>query len=269
MKLLRAIFNFFRDILQSRKIILDLAKRDLKTRYLGSYLGILWAFILPAINILLFWFVFQVGFKSTPVDNFPFILWLLPGMIPWNFFSDSLMGATNSILDNSYLVKKVVFRVSILPLVRVLSALFVHLFFIAFLFLVFFIYGYKPSIYNLQVFYYLFATVSLALGLSWITSSLIIFFKDLGQLVSMMLQIGFWLTPIFWTTKIIPVEYHFVLKLNPFYYIVEGYRDTFIYHIWFWEHYKLTLNFWGITLTSLLIGVFLFKKLRPHFADVL
>lgn len=261
--------NFLKDILRSRKLILELAKRDLKVRYLGSYLGILWAFILPTINILIFWFVFQVGFKSTPVDNFPFILWLLPGIIPWNFFSDSLMGATNSVLDNSYLVKKVVFRVSILPLIRVLSALFVHLFFIAFLFIMFFVYGYKPSIYNLQVFYYLFATVSLVLGLSWITSSLVIFFKDLGHLVAMLLQFGFWLTPIFWTAKTLPLKYHFLLKLNPVYYIVEGYRETFIYHEWFWQHYKLTLNFWGITMSSLLIGVFLFKKLRPHFADVL
>jgi len=269
MKFFSSTISFLKDILRSRKLILELAKRDLKVRYLGSYLGILWAFILPTINILIFWFVFQVGFKSNPVDNFPFILWLLPGIIPWNFFSDSLMGATNSVLDNSYLVKKVVFRVSILPLIRVLSALFVHLFFIVFLFIMFFVYGYKPSIYNLQVFYYLFATGSLVLGLSWITSSLVIFFKDLGQLVAMVLQIGFWLTPIFWTSEILPVKYHFLVKLNPFYYIVEGYRETFIYHEWFWQHYKLTLNFWGITVSSLLIGVFLFKKLRPHFADVL
>ena len=269
MNIFRATISFLQDIIKSRKLILELSKRDLKTRYLGSYLGILWAFILPTVNILLFWFVFQVGFKSMPVDNFPFILWLLPGIIPWNFFADSLMGATNSVLDNGYLVKKVVFRVSILPLIRILSALFVHLFFIVFLCVMYLAYGYKPSIYNLQVFYYLIATISLVLGLSWITSSLVIFFKDLGQFVAVILQFGFWLTPIFWAAKTLPSKYQFLLKINPFYYIVEGYRETFISHEWFWQHYKLTLNFWGFTLTALLIGIFLFKKLRPHFADVL
>lgn len=269
MNILSATMRFLLDIIRSRKLIIELAKRDLRTRYLGSYLGILWAFIIPTINILIFWFVFQVGFKNAPVDNFPFILWLLPGIIPWNFFADSFMGATNSVLDNGYLVKKVVFRVSILPIIRIISALFVHLFFIAFLFFMYFVYGYKPSIYNFQVIYYLLATISLVLGLSWITSSLVIFFRDLGQFVAVILQFGFWLTPIFWASKTLPGKYQFLLKINPFYYIVEGYRETFISHEWFWQHYKLTLNFWGITITCLLFGVFLFKKLRPHFADVL
>lgn len=263
------MFMFLLDIFKSRRLIFELAKKDLKNRYLGSYLGIIWAFIQPMVTIFIFWFVFQVGFRSAPVDNFPYVLWLVCGMVPWFFFSEGLQGATSSITDNSYLVKKVVFRVSSLPIIRIFSALFIHVFFIVVIFAMFFIYGYKPSIYNLQVIYYLIATISLLLGLCWITSALVVFIRDLGNIIAILIQFGFWLTPIFWSFKIMPEKYHFILKLNPIYYIVEGYRDTFINHIWFWQHYNITISFWLITLTLLFIGVFLFKRLQPHFADVL
>lgn len=269
MNLLKQFFNFFFDTLKSRKLLFELAKKDFRAKYLGSYLGIIWAFIQPTITVLIFWFVFQLGFKSMPVDNFPFILWLLCGIMPWFFFLESISNATNAILENSYLVKKVVFRVSILPIIKIISALFIHLFFIVFLFLIFLIYGYKPNIYNLQVIYYLLATVVLVLGVSWITSSLVIFLRDVGQIVGMILQFGFWITPIFWSLKIVPEEYQMFLKLNPVYYIVEGYRDSFIYHTWFWEHMYLTVYFWFVTLAVLIIGAIVFKRLRPHFADVL
>ncbi len=263
------MLKFLIDIVKSRKIIFELSKKDLQNRYLGSHLGIIWAFIQPMITIFIFWFVFQVGFKSAPVDNFPYVLWLVCGMVPWFFFSEGLQSATNSILDNSYLVKKVVFRVSTLPIIRILSSLLIHTFFILVIFIMFLIYGYKPSIYNLQVFYYLICTITLLLGLSWIASALVVFIRDLGNIISILIQFGFWLTPIFWSFKIMPEKYHFILKLNPLYYIVEGFRDTFINHIWFWQHYNVTISFWSITLTLLIIGVILFKRLRPHFADVL
>jgi len=265
----KRIFAFLKDIMQGRKLIFELAKKDLQTRYLGSYLGVIWAFIQPVTTILVFWFVFQVGFKSAPVKDVPFILWLICGMIPWFFFSDSLTSATNAVLDNTYLVKKVVFKVSILPIIRIISALFVHVFFILIIFIMLLIYGYPLSIYNIQFFYYLVCTIILVLGLSWITSSFVIFLKDLGQIIGILIQFGFWLTPIFWSYTIMPVKYQYLLKLNPLYYIIQGYRDSFINHVWFWNYYNQTINFWIITSLVFIIGALLFRKLRPHFADVL
>lgn len=251
------------------KLILELAKRDLKTRYLGSILGVVWGFIQPMITILLFWFVFQVGFKSRPVDNFPFVLWLMCGMIPWFFFSDAINNATNSIVESSYLVKKVSFRVGLLPLVKIVSALFIHLFFNFFLFFMFFVYNYDFNLYNIQIIYYLVANISLVIGLSFITASLMVFLKDIAQIVGMLLQFCFWLTPIFWTLDMIPKKYAILIKLNPVYYIVEGYRDSFIYKHWFWEKPNLALYYWGVSLLTFIIGIYLFSRLRPHFADVL
>lgn len=263
------LLSFMKDIKNIQKFIWEFSIRDFKTRYLGSFLGVLWAFIQPTIQIIIYWFVFQIGFKAVPVDNFPFILWLVSAMVPWFFIADSIQNATNSIADNSYLVKKVVFRVSILPVAKIYSALYIHLFFLLFMVGMFALYGYLPSIYNLQAIYYLGAAVLLVLGISWITASLIIFLKDIGQIVAMILQFGFWLTPIFYSLDIVPSRYQFLFKLNPFYYIVEGYRNSFVYYKWFWEQPNQTFYYWIVTLFVLAAGAFVFKKLRPHFADVL
>ena len=269
MRYFRALITLIREIFKNRKLLWQMTKRDFRQRYLGSYLGILWAFIQPMITVLIFWFVFQVGFKSMPVDNFPFILWLVCGMFPWFFISDSISSATNSIIESSFLVKKIVFRVELLPIVKIMSALVVHIFFVGILFLMFAYYGYSISIYNLQILYYFFAMICFSLGISWLTSSLTVFLRDVGQFVAMLLQFGFWFTPIFWSLKIIPEEYQEILQLNPMYYLVEGYRQSFIYKEWIWEHFELTIYFWTITAIVMFIGAWSFKKLRPHFADVL
>ena len=266
---LKTFYRFLRDIFKSKRLLVDLAKNDFKSRYMGNYLGILWAFVQPTAMIAIFWFVFQVGFKSMPVDNFPFILWLIAGMVPWFFYIEAFQSATNSILQNSFLVKKVVFRVSLLPIIQIISAFTIHLFFVLFLFGMFLYYGFSPTIYWLQIIYYMFCTIILVLGLSWLTSSVIVFFRDLGQIISMIIQFGFWLTPIIWSMKILPLEYHDIIKYNPVYYIVEGYRDSLIYNTWFWERADLSIQYWIITLVFFFIGAVVFRKLRPHFADVL
>ena len=251
------------------RLLFSLTKNDFKQKYLGSYLGITWAFIQPVITVLIFWFVFQVGFKAQPINDVPFILWLIAGMFPWFFFADAVGNATNAVVENTYLVKKIVFRVGLLPLIKIFSSLIVHLFFILFMYGLYMVYGYSFDIHWLQVFYYLGAMMVLILGISYITSAVVIFFKDMGQLVAMLLQFGFWLTPIFWFIGTIPEKYHFWIKLNPLVYIIEGYRDSMINHIWFWEKPTMGLYFWVLALIMIWIGLSTFRKLKPHFADVL
>ncbi|GIO92515.1 transport permease protein [Paenibacillus lactis] len=251
------------------KLLWELSKKDIKTKYLGSFMGVLWAFIHPLISIIVYWVVFQVGFKTMPVEDAPFILWFLCGMVPWLFFSEGLSSATNSIIENSYLVKKIVFRVSLLPIVKILASLFVHLFFIILLFVMFKIYNYNFSLYNLQLIYYLIATISLVMSISYITSTLVVFLKDVGQLVGVCIQLLFWLTPIFWNLDIVDEKYQLYFKLNPVFYLVEGYRDTFINEMWFWESPVMSCYFWLVVLLLGVIGYRTFKKMRSHFADVL
>jgi ABC-type polysaccharide/polyol phosphate export permease len=265
----RLFLRFLVTLFKSRGLVLNLTIRDIRARYLGSFLNFIWVFVQPTVTILILWFVFEVGFKSQPVERYPFALWLMTGIVPWFFLSESLGSATNSILEYSYLVKKVVFKVSVIPIIKILSALFIHLFFVGILFISFFLYGYKPRWSNLQLIYYMLAMMVLITGLSWITSSLIIFVRDVGQVVTMVLQFGFWLTPIVWDVQVMPAKYQRIMKLNPAYYITEGYRNSFMSGTWFWEYPRWTMEFWIFTGLVFVLGAFLFLKLRPHFADVL
>lgn len=266
---IRIMIAFFYDIIKNRRLLISLAKNDIKVRYLGSYLGIMWAFIQPLFTICIMWFVFSVGFKTVPVSGVPFILWLIAGMIPWFFISDVMISSANSIIENSYLVKKIVFRVALLPLIKIISALFIHLFFIIFLLVIFSLYGYYPSWYSLQLVYYLFAAVCILIGFSFITSAFTVFMRDFGQFIGVLVQFLFWATPIFWSLKMIPAKYQIYFYLNPVIYITEGYRETLIYKEWFWQHPIRFIYFWSVTIGLFVIGGILFRKLKPHFADVL
>lgn len=262
-------FQLIKDLWGSRRLIVELSQNDFKTRYAGSYFGMLWAFVQPVMTILVFWFVFEVGFRSSQVQGVPFILWFSCGLVPWFFFSDAWGNASNSFVEYSYLVKKVVFKISTLPMIKIISSLYVHLFFIVFLLLLFVTYGFWPGWYIFQLLYYGLCTVILVISLSFLTASIVPFFKDITQIINIVLQFGMWLTPIMWPYTMVAQEYHWLFSLNPMYYIVEGYRDTLINHTLFIDKPEQTLVFWLITSALFLLGTWTFKKLKPHFADVL
>jgi lipopolysaccharide transport system permease protein/teichoic acid transport system permease protein len=266
---LQRFADFLRDLVRSREVILTMTQRDFTSRYLGSCLGLVWAFVQPLANIGVIWFVFQVGFKAAPIHDFPFILWLSAGMIPWSFFSEALSRSTNSVVDKACVVKKVCFRASMLPIVAILSTLIVHLALVGVLFAMFACYGYLPSIYALQIPYYLGAMVLMLLGLSWLTSALTVFLRDVPQIISLVLQFGFWATPVFWPPEQMPEHIRWVIQLNPMYYIVTGYRHSFVDQVWFWEDLDGVCAFWFFTLICFLVGAVVFTRLRPHFADAL
>lgn len=264
------------ELWQNRKLIFQLAKNDFKTKFAGSYLGSIWAFVQPIVTVLVYWFVFEKGLKAGGVNTssgiaVPFVLWLVAGLIPWFFFSDAWNGGTNALIEYSYLVKKVVFKISILPIVKVVSALFVHCFFIIFTIVLYCGYQYYPDLYTLQILYYSLCTFVFVLGLSYATCALVGFFRDLTQLINIFLQVGVWMTPIMWnidTMELSPILIK-IFKLNPMYYIVAGYRDALINKVWFWDNPSLTIYFWFVTIALFAFGMFIFKRLKVHFADVL
>ena len=269
---MNTIFSLPMDIYKNRRLVAKLAKNDFKTRYAGSYLGIVWAFIQPVITILVYWFVFSVGFRSGTGDlGVPFVLYLVAGIVPWFFFQDALIGGTNSLLEYNYLVKKVVFNIRILPVVKVFSAVFVHCFFVVIVLVIYTCMGYPPSLYALQLVYYSFCIFMLILAITYMTSAAVVFFRDLSQIINIMLQVGVWVTPIMWDFNDLGLGGLLanILKLNPVFYIVQGYRDSLINKVAIWEHPVLTLYFWGFTLVVFVLGTRLFKKLQVHFADVL
>ncbi|WP_325148076.1 ABC transporter permease [Francisella philomiragia] len=248
-----------------------LAYNQFKEEYLGSYLGIVWAVIRPAMFILVIWLVFTFGIKpgGNLTETNAFILFLLTGMIPWFFFSEALTKACGSIISNEYLVKKVAFSINILPLVSILSCVIIHFVLVVFLILIFAMLGHYPSIYWLQIPYYMLCTMALLLGLGWLTSALNVFVRDVSEIVGLVVQFGFWFTPVFWSPDKIPEKYRFILDFNPMAYIIQGYRDIFINKVWFWEQSTSTAIFLIMVALILLFGALVFKRLTPHFGDVM
>ncbi len=266
---IREFYEFLRGLYRTRQTIKQLVKKDFRQQYLGSFLGLFWAFFQPAVYICILWFIFATGFRSGISTEFPFVLYLMSGMILWFFISESFTSGANALVENSYLVKKMVFRLSILPVVKVLSSLMIHVIFLGFLLVVYFFHGYSLHIHMLQVFYYLFATLILLLGLSWLSSALNVFVKDTIQIIRVFTRLGFWFTPIFWRIEMFPPKYQFVLKLNPFYYLINGYRDSLFYKVWFWKHLRLSCYYWAIACLFFIGGAIIFRRLRSHFADVI
>lgn len=125
------------------------------------------------------------------------------------------------------------------------------------------------SLYNLQFLYYLAALSVFSLGLGWFFSSMNVLYRDAGQVLGVILNMWFWLTPIVWGLDIIPEKYQYFVKLNPLYYIVEGYRFSFLYHIPLWHSYSVAIYFWAVCLLSFIAGAFVFRRLKPEFAEVL
>ena len=254
------ILSLPKELWQNRRLIWKLSKNDFKTRYAGSYLGIIWAFVQPVITILVYWLVFEKGF-SAKAEMFnsgvevPFVVYLTSGLVPWFFFSEAVNNSTNAMLEYNYLVKKVVFKISILPLIKIIAACFIHVFFVGVLLVIYFIYGYSVSPYLLQLIYYSFCMFILVLAMSYTLSSVVIFFRDLSQIVAIALQIGMWATPIMWSfTRVEDKPIALLFKLNPLFYVVNGW---------------MTLYFWVVTIALFAFGTFVFKRLKPHFADVL
>ena len=269
-----AAISVAQDIWKNRSLIRELAKNDFKKKFAGSYFGILWAFVSPIISICVYWFVFTVGMRnaSGEVNGYPFVLWLIAGIVPWFLFSEILSSGTDVLLEYAYLVKKIVFNISILPVIKVITATVIHLILLLFTLLLFLCTGHTPDIYLLQIPYYMAALWVLSAAAIFATSAVVIFFKDLKQVVNIFLQVFIWMTPIMWQDTVM-LENHpaiaWVVRLNPMYYIVKGYRDALINHAWFWEDMGMTLYFWAVAILLFLCGSSIFTRLKPHFADII
>lgn len=261
--------NFLRDIYNKRSILYELARRDFQKQYMGSYLGFVWVYLQPLLFITVLYAVFTFGFRTGhSAEGVPFAVHLITGMIAWFYIAENLNAGVNVIKSHSFLLKKVDFRLSMLPIVKLMSSFVPHLFFIFIAILVAILNGVYPSFYLLQLVYYFVAMLSLLLGMAWLTSSSNLFVPDISKVIGVIVTFGFWLTPIFWDLSQIPEKYQWIVQLNPAVYIVEGYRDSIINHIAFWEKPYQTLYFWIFTVLTLSLGIKIFQKLRPHFAEV-
>ena len=194
-------------------------------------------------------------------------MWFTCGIVPWLFLSDGITTASHSFIEYDYLIKKVKFNITILPLVKILSAFYIHLFFVFVTIIMALFFKIPLSLKAVQLLYYAFCAVCLLFAFTLLTSTIMVFFRDLNQIIGVILLIGMWGTPIAWSLESFSEKVHIYFKLNPFYYIIEGYRDSVLGRGWFWEKPLLSLYFWVVVVLLLLIGGFVFNKMKEYFAE--
>ena len=248
----------------------SLAKNDFKSKYANSQLGVFWAFLRPIVMAGVYIFVFSVIARSAPVsDLYPYAFWMLPGLIVWFVFSDSIMSGATTLSEYSYLVKNVRFDIRILPIVKVVSAFIIHTFFVALILILYAIWGLPLKWTMLQLPYYYFAVFCFSLAIARITSAWFPFFKDLTPALEILLMVLMWASPVMWDVSSLPGKYLLLFRLNPIYYLVNGYRDCFMGGRAVWEKLADTAYFWAVTLLLDWFGRRNFRKLSVHFADML
>lgn len=251
------------------RLLLRQAKMDFRRRYLGTLLGGTWAFVSPLTSIVLIYFVFSYGLKTSMMGNVSFVHWFVPAMMSWSFISESISLGCNAILESSYLVTKVVYPVWTLPIAKVLSALPVHILLMCGFIITLVVGGVGTPISWIQLVYYLFCSCILCMIIAFFSASLMVFVRDVMNIVAVVLQLLFWATPIFWDpAMIVGTKFHWLL-LSPFNYIIQGYRDSLFGGLFFWERPIATAFFWGVVFLLGGASVVLYRRIRPHFADVL
>lgn len=255
---------------QSSYMIRSMVIRDIRSRYMGSYLGFFWSVIHPLTQLLLYYFLFSVVMKmrlGAEYGETSFAVWLIAGLLPWMFFTEVVNRSPNAILEQSNVIKKIVFPSEILPFVHLTAAMVNHFIGLTILLGFLIVLGNGVSLNILFVFLYLFAIGIFALGISWLLSSLNVFLRDIGQVISVVINIWFFLTPITYPAKMIPPNVKMLLRLNPMMHAIDGYRMALLG--------KAGMDINGLAyllivgLVTFVIGGLIFQKLKPAFADVL
>ncbi len=263
----KGIISILMEIWENRRLLFDLSRKDFTKRFSGTYFGVAWAFVQPILSILVYIFAFQFGFRSAPISGYPYAMWFTCGIVPWLFLSDGISTASYSFIEYDYLIKKVKFNITILPLVKILSALYIHMFFISVTIIMSILFRVPFSVKLIQIIYYMFCAISILFAFTLITSTIMVFFRDLNQIISVILLIGMWGTPIAWSLESFSENVHVYFKLNPFLYIIEGYRDSLFGRKWFWEKPLLSLYFWAFVICLLFLGGFIFNRMKEYFAE--
>ena len=260
--------SFFKTLIKNRKLAFQLGKNDFRNRFANTSLGAMWGFLQPFVFMLTYVIVFQYILKTGSSGEYPYVVWFLPGMSMWMFCSDAILNASNSIRSYSYLVKKVVFPIDIIPLISLTSSSFIGLFLFLIAIVACSIFGFFPNILN--VIYIIICAFCFIIALTRFTSALCALVPDFSQLLNIVIQLCMWFTPIVWNLNMIQGKLSILFKAFPFTYLVEGFRQAFINSTIITEHHGLyTFVFWVITIVIFTWGNYVFKKSKKDFADVL
>jgi ABC-type polysaccharide/polyol phosphate export permease len=257
-----------RQLTRYRGLIQSLVARELKARYRGSVLGFFWSFINPLLLLLIYTFVFTTVLPGTrPAELEPYALFMFCGILPWTWFSSSLLESSNVLIAGGNLIKKVMFPAEVLPIVTVLANM-VH-FFLGLPIVVLFLVYYRAPLQVSELVWFpvvVLVQLVLTLGLALIVSSLTVHFRDFKDLLSNLLTFWFFATPIIYPMFQAPPAARSFLNLNPFTHLVISYQEILFYPGPF-GHWRWLVALAVASAGLFLFGYFLFDRLRDSFAE--
>lgn len=264
-----ALFKIIKEQFQSFYMIQRLAIFQMKIDNQNNYLGYAWEVLNPAIQMAMYWFVFGLGVRANRnVDHIPYVLWMLAGICMWFFINKAILDGTKSIYKKYSMVSKMNFPLSTLPSYIITSRFYSHLVLVGILIVVFWFSGYPPTIYYLQLIYFLAMSYIYAFAITLLTSTIAVVIRDVQMVIQSILRIMFFVSPILWLPNRLPEWIQEFLKYNPFHYLANGYRASLLYGNWYAiTNWKLTLYNWAIIFVLLLIGSIAHFKFRNRFSD--
>jgi len=258
----------FRDLISYRELLFSLTKKELKVKYRGSFLGFFWSLLNPILIMLVYSFVFSIVLRQGIKE---FSVFLLCALLPFNFFSNSVNYGSGSVISNANLVKKIYFPKEIIPLSIVFSNLINFLLELIILFIVLSIFKYKFYTYLYLLPVVIIVQVFFVSGVSLLVSSLNVLFRDLQHLVSILMMVWFFGTPIIYPLSMVPERFQFIMQINPMAVFATFYRNIFYYvkypEGFQWPSLWIILICLGITFGTFFLGYFVFKKIEPRFAE--
>ncbi|WP_430790320.1 ABC transporter permease [Virgibacillus flavescens] len=274
---MKAAITVIKEQVKNFYLIKRLSAYEIKSQNRNNYLGMAWEVINPSIQILIYWFVFGTLRKRNEIDVAPndevsFILWLLAGFILWIFFYQATIQSSKSIYSRLRMLSKMNFPMSIIPNYIIFSKFYIHVFMLVIIMIIFQLSGEFVNIYYLQLIYFIFATFCLTFAISLVTSTLSTIIRDVHMLLNSTLRMGLYLSGVLWPLSFLS-EHEVIMnimKLNPLYYLIEGYRAALFGTDWFFiTHWHYTLVFWGLVIVLFIFGSALHVKFRRHFIDYL
>lgn len=269
---MKTLIEIIKENITHRRQMWELAKTHQKKQYRGSDLGGLWAFSKPTMYIVVFYFAITIGFKSSkdiPGLICPYFVWLSIGMIAFFYMRDMILNGANCFRKYNALVGKAKYPIGTLPTTVSVSYFLVHLGMMAIGVAICFVFGTWPSIYWLQVPFYMLLMFIMSVFWSIATGILASIIKDFYNFLQVVNQAIFWLSAILFDVNSINPVIQKVFYFNPITYIVEGYRDAFCRHIWFWEEPVKLGCFLIVLAVFALIAILMYKKLMKRIPDVI
>ena len=247
----------------------SIAKYEILADIKDSKLGLFWNFANPLIQVATYWFVFGFVMNRKEVDGIDFISWLLGGMCIWFFVSPCITGGCSAVYNKTGIITKMKFPVSILPATVVFKEVFNHLCLMVVVVALFIIRGHYPTLDWLGLIYYLICAILFGISLSLTTSVLTMLARDTRKFVQAIMRLLMYMTPLLWDVSVLPRKIQRIMKLNPIYYLVAGYRDCFFYHEGFFHYWKMMIVFWTWTVILFVLGSTIMYHFRKKFIDLI